>query len=1515
MTDFIISIASKLAEYLVGPTLREGQYLFCIGNFSRNLQNEKAELNSTKGKVEEQIEEARKNVEEAEKAVKTWMNDVNKIIEEVENLQRELNANNGCFRGWCPTWKRYCLCKQLPEKIERMKLLNKESTFNPFSHPLPPSNFEVSSSGNFMLFKSTKEAEYKLLEALKDDNNYVIGLYGMGGSGKTSLSKEVGKKVKKEGIFDHFIFTTISQNPQINNIQNEIKDSLGFEVKETSIAGRAKRLSMKIKSGERILIILDDVWDKLDFEEIGIPTKGDHRKGCKVLMTTRRLNVCVSMDCTVKIPLNLLSGEESQHLFKMHSGINGALNEVALEIVKECKGLPIAIVSVGAALKEKSDSWWISALNNLKHSKPADVDEGDRNAFTCLKLSYDYLRSDAAKSILRMCSMFPEDHEIEVEDLFRYGIGLGIREEVDSFEIIRCKVNVAIEDLIKSSLLGYSEEEKKLVKMHDLVRNVVLWITCKEKKTIELNLKELLKTQMLHEFLEDEAVKESYVLSLWGLEKDSVLHELNVPKLEVLLLNFDKYGMSYTLNLSNLSFEGVKKLKVMAINGFYYRRSILSLPHSTQWLTNLQTLRLRGLELEDISFVVSLRSLEILDLQFSQLKELPNDIGKLKKLKLLDLTQCEILDQCYDEVIQKCLHLEELYIYGRRLSLKSYETLEKNDKLFKLQSYVISVGGFNHFQYGRDNFPNRVFYMEKFNTSNPGKVTKALLQRINTVHLFELQGDCKSFFPEVVQAVGGMNELTELRLDNCDKIECVINKISPHELKLEKLELSSCIDLKSIFSTKSNLCHLKCLNIESCPKLASLFPMSTAENLLKLEEMKLSGCDILEHMIREEESGINTVQEILPIPDNSCLGELEELQPHNSHVFLFPLLRTLKLENLPCFLKICEKNYYPHSPSTEKQQLRIAILLVTENGVKPRTSGVNEKLMNGDVSTLQISVLGFQHLRSLKVVKCEKVKHLFSMDVLHIRLPHLTVLYIRECDELEEIILDNGETQNTYNVEGCFPNLRELKVIKCNKLKRLFSLTIVGMLPQLQHLEIEDATQLEEAFSHKAKNNKEKFVLPNLWRITLENLPVLVDVCQGMKLHAVKLHHIEIEACPKLPPISEYLQMGIEGYDEAMSTQVSDFQNKSFISSVEVLYLRNISNLIFLWKGPSLINFHKLQHLTVDKCSKLKSVFSVHVIRSFPQLKTLRVYDCEELEKVIPNEEEKERQQICFPKLWSISIYGCNKLKCVFPVSMMRDMPKLRLMYLGNCSDVEHVFGSVDKATDSQVTELMLPNLQVLHLQELPNLVDLCGSLHSQYHFKDSCSIEVYGCPKLKVAFNLFKITEFIISIASKLAEYLVDPTLREGQYLFCVGNFSRNLQIEKKELKSTKGKEEKRIEEAWRKVEEAEEAVETWINDVNKIILEVENLQQELNSNNGCFRGWCPTWKRYCLCKQLPEKIERMKFLNKESTFNPFSHPFPPSNFEVSSSGNFMLFKSTKEAEHKLLEALKDDNNYVVPV
>ena len=47
-----------------------------------------------------------------------------------------------------------------------------------------------------MAFKSREMAHKQLMETIKDDEVAMIGLCGMGGSGKTTSAKEVGKEVE-----------------------------------------------------------------------------------------------------------------------------------------------------------------------------------------------------------------------------------------------------------------------------------------------------------------------------------------------------------------------------------------------------------------------------------------------------------------------------------------------------------------------------------------------------------------------------------------------------------------------------------------------------------------------------------------------------------------------------------------------------------------------------------------------------------------------------------------------------------------------------------------------------------------------------------------------------------------------------------------------------------------------------------------------------------------------------------------------------------------------------------------------------------------------------------------------------------------------------------------------------------------------------------------------------------------------------------------------------------------------
>ena len=158
------------------------------------------------------------------------------------------------------------------------------------------------------------------------------------------------------------------------------------------------------------------------------------------------------------------------------------LKPIAIQIVRECAGLPIAITTVAKALRNKPSDIWNDALNQLKSVDVgvANIGEMERKVYLPLKLSYDCLGYEEVKLLFLLCSMFPEDFTIDVEELHVYAMGMGFLHGVDTVEKGRCRIKKLVDDLISSSLLQqYSEYRCNYVKMHDMVRDVALLIASK----------------------------------------------------------------------------------------------------------------------------------------------------------------------------------------------------------------------------------------------------------------------------------------------------------------------------------------------------------------------------------------------------------------------------------------------------------------------------------------------------------------------------------------------------------------------------------------------------------------------------------------------------------------------------------------------------------------------------------------------------------------------------------------------------------------------------------------------------------------------------------------------------------------------------------------------------------------------------------------------------------------------------------------------------------------------------
>ncbi|XP_062026358.1 probable disease resistance protein RPP1 isoform X1 [Rosa rugosa] len=338
-------------------------------------------------------------------------------------------------------------------------------------------------TGDFEAFEATRQAMDKVMSALKDDNITVIGINGMGGVGKTTMVTYVSSQAKRDGIFDHVIMACISENPDLIKIQGILADMLGMQLKEETEIGRAGRLKDRIMRGNRVLIILDDLWKNINLSSIGIPSYNELRKcKSKLLLTTRRLSVCHVMRSQAIIPLNILSKEDSWSLFVKEVGHSfhesTRFYDIARKVARECAGLPIALITVARALRYKDMEEWEEAARRLGMSQPASLDdEGD--VFKCIKLSYDYLKSDLAKSCFLLCCLFPEDYDIRIEDLLKYGISHGLFRDSNTMNEARARIHSVVKYLKASNLLSDSEIDG-CVRMHDVIRDMAISTTLSE---------------------------------------------------------------------------------------------------------------------------------------------------------------------------------------------------------------------------------------------------------------------------------------------------------------------------------------------------------------------------------------------------------------------------------------------------------------------------------------------------------------------------------------------------------------------------------------------------------------------------------------------------------------------------------------------------------------------------------------------------------------------------------------------------------------------------------------------------------------------------------------------------------------------------------------------------------------------------------------------------------------------------------------------------------------------------
>ncbi|KAG5224011.1 disease resistance protein [Salix suchowensis] len=752
--------------------------------------------------------------------------------------------------------------------------------------------------------KAFEENRKVIWSLLMDDEVSTIGIYGMGGVGKTTLLQHIRNELlQRPDICDHVWWVTVSQDFSINRLQNLIAKRLELDLSsEDDDLHRAAKLSEELRKKQKWILILDDLWNSFELHDVGIHSSF---KGFKLILTTRSQTVCDQIDCQRKIKVKPLLEGESWTLFKENLGRHMALsNEVegiAKAVARECAGLPLGIITVARSLRGVDDPYqWRNTLKKLK-----DSGIGDMKVFKLLRFSYDRLGDSALQQCLLYCALFPEDHMIQREGLIGYLIDEGIINVMGRRQNAFDEGHTMLSRLQNVCLLesDKTKDGGKCVKMHDLIRDMAIQIMREIYQVIVkpgAQLEELPNVEYWTENLK--------IVSLMrnSFEEIPPSHSPMCPNLSTLLL-CDNRKLRLIADSFFKEFRGLKVLDLSKTN-------IQKLPESISDLVSLTTLLLTDCKnLRDVPSLKKLMALKRLDLVQTDVRKMPQGMECLTNLRCLRMNSYWVRDpvEFPSGVLPKLSRLQVLAlgvflitVKGKEVgSLRNLETLECNfeglsdfveylrsrNGIRSLSTCKISVGTTNilDLEYA-DCFPSKTVFLCNLSINRDIDFLVKFLNGIQGLYCECI--DARSLCD--VLSLESATELEHIEIRDCNCMESLVS--------------SSwfCFATPPLPSHNGMFSRLKEFWCIGCNSMKKLFPLELLSYLVNLEVIDVRNCERMEEIIGttdEESSTSNPIAELtLPKLTKLELFGLPELKRICSAKLICNSLEVIDVEN-------CEK--------------------------------------------------------------------------------------------------------------------------------------------------------------------------------------------------------------------------------------------------------------------------------------------------------------------------------------------------------------------------------------------------------------------------------------------------------------------------------------------------------------------------------------------------------------------------------------------------------------------------------
>ncbi|CAK8577829.1 unnamed protein product [Lathyrus sativus] len=678
-----LGVIWEIAKSLFSCTKAQAAYVYKLQENLESLMKKWKDLENKKKDVQTEIDRAESTgVMKRSNEVIGWLHEFQNFEEKMKDIptSQEIQSNQ-CLNGYCAKncVSSYKLGKIIVTRLNEVNGLLARAGNLQIALKQPPKPIDEMPSSETI---GLDVMVHKVWNSLKDDTIGVIGLYEMGGAGKTTLMKRIHNELgTRDHSFDLVLWVVVSRDCDINKLMNDIRNKLGIEEgfwNRSAPDQRVAKIYDRLK-GKKFLLMLDDLWGKLELEAIGVPDPKKNNKS-KVMFTTRSEDVCAKMQSQKKFKVECLSEKDAFDLFCNKVGdetlkCHTEIPKIAHEMAKECRGLPLALITAGSAMAGvKSFEAWMVAKNNLRSSHWTASDLEDK-VFHILKFSYDKL-PDAHKNCFLYCALYPEDFEIDIDDLIDRWIGEGFlyKDDMSIYDMYNQGKSV-IEKLILSCLL--EEVNNRTVKMHDVIRDMALWLARDEDE----NKDKVLVQGDVFSMSKMDSKRLNAVERISLITDESFNKHWNLsacPNLITFCLQIDRHLFLRHNPIFSINFQLLKRLRVLDISYTCYDQISPGIGE----LINLEFLNISG------TFVSSF------PIEFKMLKNLRvflMDDMKSFRDEIMPLAVIESLEQL------KVFRYSRIHLYSRILEGET-SLLEKLESLPNLEELGIQLTSFTSVQ-------------------------------------------------------------------------------------------------------------------------------------------------------------------------------------------------------------------------------------------------------------------------------------------------------------------------------------------------------------------------------------------------------------------------------------------------------------------------------------------------------------------------------------------------------------------------------------------------------------------------------------------------------------------------------------------------------------------------------------------------------------------------------------------------------------------------------------------------